>query len=430
MNKKEYLQEDNKELVKHLKSLEKDDNPKNIKRNETKALDILKTIESNNSKIIEFEKMEKKANQFATKKTFNNLDNNQAIKQGFALKVKGITTGDMTEFNKFLTTADTDGETPDAFGDTIPTIVANDIMTKVEDYGNLIAHISKISIKGLYRQIYEISSTGVTTHLENDPAIKDEEIVLGSSVVDPEYLKKTISWSHKLEAMSAINLYNYLVQEFARKFAIQLETDIIFGSNDKDGKLLTDSGTHGIVPTANGLYPETAVDANELAQNIYDNDALGYGTFTNLRSTIKVPQGKQARIYMNEQTFWSEIMGMVDTTNRPLVYDTYESGKEPTHAILGMEILFTDALPAYDKTRQQVYATILVDDAFEENFPEGQNVTFINDDITGATENKKRLTGRLLCGGGLKQLNSASVLYSGSEPTPPDNVQGKKKTSK
>lgn len=322
------------------------------------------------------------------KKTMEDVEDQRGSKAFEDAWVKAIKTGDSADFNKFL--ASNDGVTAgDSFGATVPTFVAQGIERKLADYGHLLTHANITSIRGILRIPIEVEASGAGVHAEGSAMLDEETITLEQVVVDPVNIKKWISWTDELEAMSSIDLMNYLVNEFVEKIIIKAEKDMLHGAD-------ANKGLYGIVTEAKAGSSRVKTIKPEKLDFTLPFQALG-----------EIRSNEPINFYMNRTTFYSHIATITDLNGNPLY--GVDAKQRPTFS--GMPVLFTDELPAYDvATEDQAVIVALAKNAYRINAPEGLTPSFILDPYTLAREDKKILVGRMYLGGRLAKHQGAVVI--------------------
>lgn len=316
--------------------------------------------------------------------------------------------GDVAEYNemvKTVSTTATDGETAGAFGTLIPEYVANEIQRKMVHYGALWNHARKIAIKGLYKLSVEVSATGAEIHKEGTAAPTEEEIVLDGRLLDPEMIKKWITWTDEIEIMSGIDLINYLTDEFIEKIMIKVEYEMLYGAADQ-------KGLEGIVTFAKS----TDKKLNAYVNAVNTADATGAKiSYIDLLKTISKIRGTNIKWFMRQETFYESILSITDTSDRPIWASLQNNGESESMAILGRRVEFSDAFSSVE-TASVGDAIILAqaENAYTINHPDGMTPNFIQDPYSLAESDKKKLVGKLFSAGTPSKLNGATVLLKGS----------------
>ncbi len=165
---------------------------------------------------------------------------------------KYVKTGKDAECRALLTEQAEDGVVP------VPAFVENTIMT-AWDNDEIFSRISKTFVPGNDRQGFEVSATDAEWHEEGGDAPKEEELILGTVDLVPDYIKKWISVSDKALAVGPQALLQYLYDEIEYKI-IQAAADTVVA------KIMsapaTSSATHVGVPVVAGdVDPATILEA-------------------------------------------------------------------------------------------------------------------------------------------------------------------------
>lgn len=130
---------------------------------------------------------------------------------------KYVKTGKDLECRALLTEAVEGGVVP------VPEFVENTIMTAWEN-DEIFSRVSKTFVPGNDKVAFEVSATDAVIHTEGADAPDEEELVLGTVDLIPDYLKKWISASDKALAVGPSQLLQYLYDEIEYKI-VQLAAD-------------------------------------------------------------------------------------------------------------------------------------------------------------------------------------------------------------
>lgn len=260
----------------------------------------------------------------------------------------------------------------------IPVIMQGYVETAWEEYGKFSRLVSETFEPAILKIPVETNATGAVWHDELGDAPAEETITLGQIILQPKMIKKWISLTDELMAMSADDFLRYISDELVYRVILALDEAII-NRTDENGL-----GVIGVVGNTN----TSAVDS-ELSFNVINEAIAGLVTFDDLT------------IAMNPATFFNNFMGMVDTVGQPIFRIVQDNNQKPAYYLNGYRVEFTQALPAYaDAEAGSAYA--VVGDfrrGYRLNYPQGRNVITLVDPYTLATQDLVRMIGRLYVAG-------------------------------
>lgn len=185
----------------------------------------------------------------STKMTNKEIRNTPEYIEAYAKYVK---TGKDAECRALLTEAVEDGVVP------VPSFVEDSILTAWEN-DEIFRRISKTYMPGNDRQAFEVSATGAVFHTEGADAPDEEELVLGTVDLIPDYLKKWISVSDKALACGPRALLAYLYDEIEYKI-VQAAADTAIGKILAAPAASTTSKV-GVPQVAGAVDPATILEA-------------------------------------------------------------------------------------------------------------------------------------------------------------------------
>jgi HK97 family phage major capsid protein len=265
----------------------------------------------------------------------------------------------------------------------VPTIWQSYVETAWYNYGKFSRLVSKTSIAGYLNIPFESSATGAVVHTEGADAPTEEEIVLGLIEIKPAMIKKWISMTDEVMAMTADDFMRYLADELVYRVVLKLDEGIINGALDTNGK-----GVVGIKNNANVLSVTKGLSFNVVNEGIAD-----LVTFDNLT------------LALNPKTFFEGFMGLTDQIGRPIYQIAMDNTGKPQYYVNGIRCEFTQALPAYSSANANDVWAICGDfRAYRLNLPEGDMVRTLFDPYTMATQDKARMIGRIFAGGNVARL--------------------------
>lgn len=147
--------------------------------------------------------------------------NTRAYIDAFAEYVK---TGDDRECRKLTTTNDT---TPNGTGSVpVPTFVLDIIKTAWENEG-IMSLVNKTTLKGNVKVGFEISGSDAAIHEEGAAAVSEEELILGVVELIPKNRKKWISISDESYDLRGEAFLRYIYSELAYKIAKKIADDMV-----------------------------------------------------------------------------------------------------------------------------------------------------------------------------------------------------------
>ena len=298
--------------------------------------------------------------------------------------VDAIRTGDMTGINRILH-RDDEYVPMSTLKDNVPvpTIWQSYVETAWYNYGKFSRLVNKSYIAGYLSIPVELSADDAVVHTELADAPAEEQIELGLIELKPAMIKKCISMTDELMAMTADDFMRYLADELVYRVVLKLDNGIINGALDSNGK-----GVVGIVGNTNTIdYPAS------LSFNVVNEAIADLVTFDGLTLAI------------NPKTFFKNFMGLTDLQGRPIYQIAHDNTGKPQYYVNGIRCEFTQALPAYDDADpEDVWAVVGDFRGYRLNLPEGEMVRTLFDPYTLATEDKARMIGRLFAAGNVARL--------------------------
>lgn len=228
-----------------------------------------------------------------------------------------VLSGEMTpEFRSVATTADN--------GAVIPTAVMNTVVEKMEQYGNILPLVRKLS----YPAGVVVPTSALATEAKwmQEGAAVD---VNGKSTVAVTFgayeLAAAIGISFKAHIQSLSAFEAAVAENVSRAMVKALEKAIISGDGAAKPK---------------GIVTETVPEA----QKVTLSAKLGYKDVVNMVKAIPSAYKDGAVLTMNENTFL-DMATVVDNNGQPVAHVNYGVDGEPIAALLGKKVVFTDYLP-------------------------------------------------------------------------------------
>ena len=231
-------------------------------------------------------------------------------------------TGQMAE--EFRAVAMTSGNSA-----VIPVTVLNQIVEKLESYGNILPLITKMNYPaGVAIPTSELASPAVWT-TENDMStngIAVEGKVTGSVTFAAYPLVKAIGLSFLARVQTLSAFEAAVANNVSAAMAKAMEAAIISGTGSGQPK---------------GILKETAVKTVELSK------ALSYEDIIKIKKAIPSAYRTGAVLVMNEATFYS-FLSIVDKQGQPVARMNQGINGEPNFEIFGTKVVVTDWMKDYD----------------------------------------------------------------------------------
>jgi HK97 family phage major capsid protein len=242
----------------------------------------------------------------------------------------------------------------------VPTYVAERMKTAWES-NKLAAKIGKLTMPGNYKQGFELSAGGATKHTEGSSDVSEEALENGIVSLIPAYVIKWKAVSKEAISigMGGRAVIDYLFDELDQKIVKAIIDDLL-------DKIVACSSTGTTTMVAVGEVTATQLSVGLVAE------ALG-----ELSDAADNPC-----IVTNKKT-WAALKA-AQSANK-YNYDPFE----------GLEVIFNNHLPAFSAA--STGDTFMIVGDFGEgalaNYPNGEAVEFIFDNITLATSGMVKVTG-------------------------------------
>lgn len=276
--------------------------------------------------------------------------------------------------------------TSTADGVPVPTIMQQYVETAWERYGHVSALVTKSYYKGLLAVPYEESASDAAYHAEGGAAATEETLTLDETLLQPVMIKKWISVTDEVKALTGDEFLRYIADEIVYKVVKFLDDQIVAGAGSSS------KGVIGITTAALTESLTAALDFNVI------NLALG-----NLGDRVENPVA-----IMNKKTFYSNFMGLKDTSGQPIFRVLTDNEGRTRNYVNGIPVVFSSALDDYDTATASTDPYLIVGDlsAYRLNLPEGEDVIMLHDPYTLATQDMERIIGRLFAAGNVVRPKS------------------------
>lgn len=286
-------------------------------------------------------------------------------------------------------------------GAAIPTTYVNEIIKKVESYGNLYKGVRKLNVQGGVK--IPILSLKPTATWVGEGASDSQKITANDSVTFNYYgLECKLSQS-LLVNVTTISAFQNLFVELASEAMIKaLDLAIMSGAGTSSPLGIT---VDTRVPTANKitLSPAEFTSWSDWKKKVFGKMKKSYrnGTF-----------------YMAQSTFDGYIDGMVDTNGQPIGRVNYgiDGGENYRFGGKTVDTVEDDIIKSYDDASTGDIVAVFVDlknYAINSNL-EMQTVKWVDHD-TNEVKNKVIM----ICDGKLIDPNGVLIVKKGAAPTPP-----------
>lgn len=295
-------------------------------------------------------------------RTLDSVRSSEAYVDAFAEYLK---TGDDRECRALMTDLVSGGSVP------IPTVIDDYINTAWEN-ARLLSRVRRTSIKGTAKYPFEYSATGAFAHTEGAAVSSDteEQLVLGTVSIEPQMLKKWITITDEVIALKGQAFLDYVWDEIEER---------IFE--------LADATLIAAIKAAPSSATTTAAGVRSVSV-----DAIDASTIFKALATLKNAATNPVAI-MNKQMYFNQFMSLVDLQNRP-IYDIVSANGRPTYYINGVEVIFDNTLSTSELIVGDLRGAIA-------NFPDGEQVKFVNDPYSLAEQDKVKVVGKMYVGIGV-----------------------------
>lgn len=231
-------------------------------------------------------------------------------------------TGNMNE--EFRAVAMTSGNSA-----VIPTTVLNQIVEKLESYGNILPLVTKMNYPaGVAIPTSELASPAIWT-TENDMSttgVAVEGKVTGSVTFAAYPLVKAIGLSFLARVQTLSAFEAAIANNVSAAMAKAMESAIINGTGSGQPK---------------GILKETAAKTVELSKT------LAYEDIIKVKKAIPSAYRTGAVLVMNEATFYS-FLAITDKNGQPVARMNQGLNGEPNYEIFGTRVIVTDFMKDYD----------------------------------------------------------------------------------
>lgn len=285
-----------------------------------------------------------------------------------------IKTGDDAECRALLTENVEGGTVP------VPELVEGRIRTAWER-DEVMSRVSKTYLKGNVKIGFEISATDAVVHTEGSAAPAEETLVLGIVNLVPQTIKKWISISDEVMALNGEEFLDYIYDELTYKIVKKAADNLV-------ASIVASPATSG--PNAPAVQ---TISAAPSATTIAQAEAL-------LSDEAVNPV-----VIMNKQT-WGAFKALTTLDGYPLA-DPFD----------GLDVVFNNSLPAYGTADADAAYAIVgsLETGARANFPNGEDVSFIFDELSLAESDLVKIVGKMFAAIGVVAPDRFTVITKPSE---------------
>ena len=295
------------------------------------------------AEIAEVEKRKEIANKINNNEIETNIIQKEVTKTNLAEQRKGDTKMENTQFdsveyrNAFMQFAKT-GNMSEEFRSVamtsrnsavIPVTVLNQIVEKLESYGNILPLVTKMNYPaGVAIPTSELASPAIwTTETDmSNTGVAVEGKVTGSVTFAAYPLVKAIGLSFLARVQTLSAFEAAIANNVSAAMAKAMESAIISGTGSGQPK---------------GILKETAAKTVELSK------VLAYEDILKIKKAIPSAYRTGAVLVMNEATFYS-FLAIVDKQGQPVARMNQGIDGNPNFEIFGTRVIVTDFMKDYD----------------------------------------------------------------------------------
>ena len=261
-----------------------------------------------------------------------------------------IKTGKDTECRALLT---------ETASGTVPVpVIVDEIIRHAWDNEQILSRARKTNFRGNLKVAFELSADGAYVHTEGSSAPTEEALSLGIVTMIPANIKKWITISDEALAMGGEAFVRYIYEELAYQITKKLAA---LGIADITGS-----------PTSSDA-DECGVKKVSSAPAL-DTVAKAYSELSDEATDIFV--------IMNKATYADFITAQADGN---FAFDPF----------MGLPVLFNNSLPAYSTASgNDVYAIVGDLKGLQFNFPEGEGIVTVYDNLSLAEKDMVKIVGR------------------------------------
>lgn len=226
----------------------------------------------------------------------------------------------------------------------IPESMQTSIITKVKEYAPILSEITLLNVNGTVKFAVEGTVAGADLHTENAEITAATDTLVEVTLSTYE-VTKLVQISDSVRTMTINAFESWLIDNLSESIAIKIESLIWNGTGSSQAK-----GINAIAFDA-AHKVEVAKSASLTAQNVYD-----------LFGKLKTGYARNAKIYMNRKTLFSDFLPLVDKNKNDLVV-----ANGGTYYVLGTPVELTDSIADHE-------AIMFDPKKYVANMPENTNI--------------------------------------------------------
>lgn len=276
------------------------------------------------------------------------IRNSDKYIEAFARYIK---TGNGEECRSLLSENAASGTVP------VPTYIEEQIRTAWENNA-ILSRARKTYIRGNLKVPFERSADGAVIHSEGSSAISEENLLLGIVELKPETIKKFVAFSTEAETMGGREFVDYIYNEVIHQITLKAAAEGI-------GDIVSASASHS-------------------------GSAVGVPVVKAAPSVTAIPT---AAAYLSDEA--TNVVVIMNRLTEVEFLSANAAGNFSIDPFAGLPRIYTSALSPYSTLSENgVYAIVGDLDGLQFNFPEGDGVATIYDNITRKKEDIVEVLGR------------------------------------
>ena len=284
------------------------------------------------------------------------LDEVRASKKYLDAYARYIKTGNADECRAILT--ETNPASVVGSGPVPVPVLVDQIVRTAWDNDEILSRVRKTAFRGNLKVAFERSADAAVVHSEGTSAPSEESLVLGIVTMIPQNIKKWIKITDEAVTMGGEAFIRYVYEELTYQIIRKLSGDVV-----------------GDIAGASTSHSSSAVGIPK------SNVAPGVTTIATASGYLS-DEAREPVIIMNRLTYAK-------------FYEAYAAANFAIDPFMGLKVLYTSALPAYDTANNNAVYAILGDLSGEQvNYPEGEGVVIKWDDLSEAEADLVKVVGR------------------------------------